>query len=56
MYQSNTYSDEGRSEKFLKDDMKKFGYTDIDLIVETTLEEARVNYDMENEQHFPILR
>lgn len=44
------------AKKFLKDDMNKFGYTDIDLIVETTLEEARINYDMENEQKFPILR
>ena len=36
-------------------DMENFGYTKIDTIVETSLEEARNFYDMENEKEFPVL-
>lgn len=43
------------TKSFLKKDMENFGYTDIDCIVETTLEEARIFYDMENEKDFPVL-
>lgn len=42
-------------ENFLKDDMKKMGYTKVDFIIETTLEEAKNSYDMEDEKNFPIL-
>ena len=41
--------------QFLAEDMRNFGCTDIDLIVETTLEEAKNFYDMTDEQHFPVL-
>lgn len=44
------------AKKFLAKDMKNLGYTTIDRIVETTLEEARFSYDMENEENFPILQ
>ena len=40
---------------FLRKDMENFGYTKIDRIVETTLEEARDSYYMENEKNFPVL-
>ena len=40
---------------FLRKDMENFGYTKIDTIVETYLEEARNFYDMENEKEFPVL-
>ena len=42
--------------KFLAKDMKNLGYTKIDTIVETTLEEAKNFYDMENEENFPVLQ
>ena len=41
---------------FLKKDMEDMGYTEIDIIVETTLEEAKNFYDMENEVSFPVLQ
>ena len=41
---------------FLKEDMKSLGYTQIDTIIETTLEEAKKYYDMGNEQNFPVLQ
>ena len=41
---------------FLARDMKELGYTEIDAIIETTLEEAKNFYDMENEENFPVLR
>lgn len=41
--------------EFLKEDMESLGYTEIDCIIETTLEEAKNFYDMENEENFPIL-
>ena len=44
------------AKKFLAGDMKKMGYTRIDAIIETTLEEARDCYDMENEANFPVLQ
>lgn len=42
--------------KFLAEDMKNLGYTKIDTIIETTLEEAKNFYAMENEENFPILQ
>lgn len=42
--------------EFLKTDMESIGCTTIDCIVETTLEEARNFYDMENEENFPVLK
>lgn len=42
--------------EFLKEDMKSMGYTEVDTIIETTLEEARNFYDMENENNFPVLQ
>lgn len=42
-------------EKFLVEDMKNLGYTDVTLIVETTLEESKEFYAMENEKDFPVL-
>ena len=42
--------------KFLAKDMKNLGYSKIDTIIETTLEEARNFYDMETEENFPILQ
>ena len=42
--------------EFLKEDMKSLGYTEIDCVIETTLEESRNFYDMENEKNFPILQ
>ena len=42
--------------KFLANDMKTMGYTKIDNIIETTLEEAKNFYDMENEKNFPVLQ
>ena len=44
------------AKKFLAKDMKNLGYTNIDTIVETTLEEAKNFYAMENEENFPILQ
>lgn len=44
------------AKEFLKADMEEMGYTTIDCIVETTLEEARNFYDMENEEKFPVLQ
>ena len=41
---------------FLSDDMKNMGYTKIDTIIETTLEDAKQFYDMENEANFPVLQ
>ena len=41
---------------FLKKDMEDMGYTKINTIVETTLEEAKNFYDMENEASFPVLQ
>lgn len=43
------------AKKFLADDMK-MGYTRIDAIIETTLEDAKDMYDMENETNFPVLQ
>lgn len=40
---------------FLKEDMESLGYTKIDTVIETTLEEAKNFYDMENEANFPVL-
>lgn len=42
--------------EFLKSDMEEMGYTNIDCIIETTLEEARNFYDMENEENFSVLQ
>lgn len=41
--------------EFLAEDMKELGYTEIDAIIETTLEDAKNFYDMENEENFPVL-
>ena len=42
--------------KFLAKDMEKLDYTEIAAIMETTLEEAKNFYDMENEENFPVLQ
>lgn len=42
--------------KFLAEDMKSMGYTRVDTIRETTLEEAKNFYDMENYEKFPVLQ
>ena len=48
--------DSGICEFHKENDMKNLGYSKIDTIIETTLEEARNFYDMETEENFPILQ
>lgn len=42
------------AKKFLEKDMKNLGYDIVKFVCETTLEEAKDFYYMENESDFPI--
>ena len=42
--------------EFLKTDMDSLGYDTVSFINETTLEEAKNFYDMDNETKFPIFK
>jgi hypothetical protein len=44
------------AKEFLEKDMESLGYDTVSFVNETTLEEAKNFYDMENEDKFPIFQ